>query len=496
MKKAIEYLLLLVLLAIFIFLVWSKLGKFFCDQGDRYLESSSYKEAINSYGKAVRINPGLWSAHLGLAEAYRESGDYDGAIREYKITININPVSVKAYDSLAYLYSQNAKFEEALKTLSQAEEKIPGDQTLKDSREHCCFLYFADALTKSTELFLAQNNKEAIPVLKNVFSSCPGNALAYYTLGYYYFSEQDYSNAETNLNKAIAIDPDFYYAYKVLADLYFEQKDTGKALFYAQKAVSLGSKDASNYNDLGLLLMRLERYGEAAAYLKKAVSLDPNNADYIYSLGSVYRDNKMFDQAISEYNKIRVLKNDYPNLHNDLADIYVNLGRNKEAISEYQQEIKYCREKLKSFPNDPVALNNYAYALNGINEPGKAQEVAERLVSLYPRYREAYLTLSRIYEKMNKHALALKTLEKAKQLSGAEKFINDALSRLREQSLIGIKAHPQGRDWVYLKNGRKIQGRIKKEQQDKVILEVWLGSTQGELIFYRDSIERIEKAKD
>lgn len=496
MKKILEYLLLLVLLAIFIFLVWSKLGQFFCNQGDRYLESSSYKEAINSYEKSIRINPGLWIAHLGLAEAYRESGDYDGAVREYKITININPVSVKAYDSLAYLYSQNAKFDEALKTLDQAEKAVPGDETLRSSREYCCFLYFAGALTKSTDLFLARNNKEAISSLKNVFASCPGSALAYYTLGYYYFSQQDYGNAEINLNKAIEIDPNFYYSYKVLADIYFEQRDTGKALSFAQKAVSLGSSDASNYNELGLLLMRLERYAEALTYLKKAVSLDPDNADYIYSLGSVYRDNKMVDQAISEYNKVRMLKNDYPNLHNDLADIYLNLGRTEEALSEYRQEIKYCREKLKNSPNDSTALNNYAYALSGIGESGKAQEIAEGLVSSYPRYREAYLTLSRIYEKMNKHDLALKSLEKAKQLSGGEEFINDALSKLRKQSLIGGPAHPEGKDWVYLKNGRKMQGKIKKEYPDKVLLEVWMGPTRGELIFYRDSIDRIEKAKD
>lgn len=496
MKKIIEYSLFFILLAVFLFVAWSKVSKLFCSQGDQYLERSLYKEAISSYSNSIRVNPRLWPAHLGLAEAYRESGDYDGAVREYKATIDINPFDVKAYDNLVYLYSQNGNFQEALEVLKGAENKLPQDKTLKDARERCCFLYFADALSKSTDLFLGRNNKEAISTLKTVFAACPGNALAYYTLGYYYFAEQDYSNAEINLNKALELDPDFYYAYKVLADIYFEKGDAEKALFYAKKAVFLAGGDASNYNNLGLLLMRLERYPEALVYLKKAVSLDPDNLNYIYSLGSVYRDNRMFEQALAQYNKIRVLGDDFPNLHNDLADIYVNLGRPEEAIAEYRREINYCREKLKNSPRDPVALNSYAYALNGINEPDKAKEVAEGLVTLYPRYREAYLTLSLIYEKMHKPDLALKSLEKAKQLSGGERFISEAISRVRREPPAAGKTHPEGNDWVFLKNGRKMRGRIRKETPDKVILEVWLGSTRGEVIFYRDSIERIEKARE
>jgi len=76
-------------------------------------------------------------------------------------------------------------------------------------------------------------------------------------------------------------------------------------------------------------------------------------------------------------------------------------------------------------------LNNYAYALNGIGGSAKAEQIAEGLVLAYPRYRQAYLTLSKIYEKMNKNDLALNSLEKAKQLSSGESFIDDEISRFK-----------------------------------------------------------------
>lgn len=431
-RKVIGYLLLVVLLGVFAFLAWGKLAAFFCNRGNYYFEQMDYQKAAASYKNSIRMDPESWMAHLGLADVYRESGDYQAAAREYKKVLSINPLYARAYDSLAHVYYEEANYEEALKVLLQGQKGIPSDQKLIESFQSCCYAYIADALNKSTELFLAQKKEEAIPLLENALSSCPGSALAYYTLGYYYLANGDYDKAEINLNKSLGIDPQFSQAYKLLSDIYLDKRDIEKSLFYAQKTITLDASDPIALNDLGLLLMRLERYSEAIPYLEKAASLDPENADYVYSLASVYRDNKMFAQALEGYRKLGVLKNDYPNLHNDIADIYIALGKPDQALSEYRQEIKYSGEKLeKSSAADPVLLNNYAYALNGIGGSAKAQQIAEGLVLAYPRYRQAHLTLSKIYEKMNKNDLALKSLEKAKQLSSGESFIDDELSRLK-----------------------------------------------------------------
>ncbi|MDD5691788.1 MAG: tetratricopeptide repeat protein [Candidatus Omnitrophica bacterium] len=430
-RKVIGYLLLVVLLGAFAFLAWGKLAAFFCNRGNYYFEQMDYQKAAASYKNSIRMDPGSWMAHLGLADVYRESGDYQGAAREYKKVLSINPLYARAYDSLAHVYYEEANYEEALKVLLQGQKGIPSDQKLIESFKSCCYAYLADALNKSTELFLAKKSGEAILLLENLFVSCPGNALAYYTLGYYYLADGDYDKAEIYLNKSLGIDPQFNQAYKLLSDIYLYKRDMDKSLFYAQKTVSLDASDPAALNDLGLLLMRLERYSEAIPYLERAVSLAPENADYVYSLASVYRDNKMSAQALEGYRKLGALKNDYPNMHNDIADIYIVLGKPDQALSEYRQEIKYSGEKLEKFPADPVLLNNYAYALNGIGGSVKAQQIVEGLVLAYPRYRQAYLTLSKIYEKMNKNDLALKSLEKAKQLSSGESFIDDEISRFK-----------------------------------------------------------------
>jgi len=496
MKKVIEYLLLLVALIIFLYLARGKLEAFFYNQGNGYFERFLYKEAIKSYENVLKINSQSWLARLGLAEAYRYNQDYDKAVDEYNKTLNINPLCGKAYRYLAEVYSQKGNYAEALSIINWAREKFPHDLQINQAAQECCSDFVISTLNKSMELFLKNKNLGAISLLKNTLKSCPDFAVAQYTLGYYYFSVKDYNNAEVSLKKALLIDPQFNYAHKLLSRLNFEKGNFEKELSSATEAYTLNNNDAASCNDLGLALMHLERYTEAITYLKKAVSLDPNNTDYIYSLGSVYRDNKMFNQAISEYNKLSVLKNDYLNLHNDLADIYSNLGNRALAVLEYQKEARYCQQELRNNPGSPVLLNNYAYALNGLGESEKAKEIIGGVINSYPRYRQAYLTLSKINELMQNADLALKALEKAKQLSTGEGFIDNEISRLDKQSLPKAKKQLEAKDTVYLKNGRQLQGNIRKEYPDKVVLEVWLGSSKGEMIFYRDSIERIEKAQN
>lgn len=436
-KTAIENFLFLALLVLFIFLSWSKLGPFFSNQGNYYFQKQAYDKAISSYKNSIKINPNSWIAHLGLADTYREIKDYAAATQEYKKVLKLNHLCVRAYDSLSNLYYQNGNYEEALKILIQGQKDNPDDEKIKGIAKGYCSGYFSDSLTKSTELFMAKKNKEAILILENAFRLCSGNALAYYTLAYYYLAEKSYNNAEINLNKSLEIDPQFYYSYKLLSDIYLKRGNIDKAISFAQKEISLNNTDASSYHNLGLLFMFIERYAEAIPYFKKASNIDPDNVNYLYSLASIYRDNKMYVRAIQEYKRLSALKNDYPNMHNDLADIYAVLNNSDLALQEYQQELRNCEIKLKISPLDPVTLNDYAYALNGIGQSQEASQIAEKLVAAYPRYRQAYITLSRIYQKMGKNALAINNLEQAKKIFPGTNFIDQEISSIKNNHLAG-----------------------------------------------------------
>ena len=56
-----------------------------------------YKETIEAYKQAIRINPDYALSHYNLGVAYGKSGMYKEAIDAYKQAIRINPDYAKAH---------------------------------------------------------------------------------------------------------------------------------------------------------------------------------------------------------------------------------------------------------------------------------------------------------------------------------------------------------------------------------------------------------------
>jgi tetratricopeptide (TPR) repeat protein len=216
-----------------------------------------------------------------------------------------------------------------------------------------------------------------------------------------------------------------------LGDVYFAQGKFAKAHGHYMKALTANDSDPGLYHSLGLALMGLERYSEALPYLRRAVELAPQNANMLYSLASVYRDSGQFQDAIREYSKLLAAQPDHPNVHNDLGDIYHNLGRENDAILEYRKEIELCDKKLAKAPQQPVYLNDLAYAYNGIGETQKAREIIEKVIVSWPNYSQAHFTSAKIYEKAGKIKESIAALEKAKELSPGNNFIDREIGRMK-----------------------------------------------------------------
>lgn len=492
MKKIIESLILLALLILFIYSLRLKIAPFYYNRGNEYYERRLYEKATAYFRKSLRFNPSMAITHYMLANAYMERNMQDKAIESYKETIRIDPRYIGAYCALGQIYRDNQMYQEALALLKEAEGITSSNQEIKKLLDEVSFEYMADCLDKGTDLFLSGDKLRAYALIKEAVEARPEFGYTHYTLAYLYFNEHNYGEAEKILNKAVELDPKFWPAYKLLGDICFQKGLYEEAIRKYQVALALDYNNAVLHNDLGLALMQMERYAEALVYLKEAIRLDPGNLDIRYSLASTYRDRGMLNESISEYKKIIQVRQDYPNLYNDLGDIYILQKKKEEALEAYQKEIDYSRRRLSANPDDPAILNNLAYAINGLGEHNKAKEIIGKVLALYPKYRQAYLTLAKIHEKLGNSKETLALLAHAKTLSGQVNFIDRDIVRVKRE-LKSLDAGFVPTETIYLKNGRHIEGRIQGEDKEKVILEVILGNARGNLTFYRNAIERIQK---
>ena len=82
--------------------------------GSAYRAKDEVNKAMESYQRAVEINPNLSDAYVGLAATYWISGKVDDAIKYFKKAIEINPKDVAAHFNLGLLYENIEQIDEAI----------------------------------------------------------------------------------------------------------------------------------------------------------------------------------------------------------------------------------------------------------------------------------------------------------------------------------------------------------------------------------------------
>jgi tetratricopeptide (TPR) repeat protein len=106
--------------------------------------------------------------------------------------------------------------------------------------------------------------------------------------------------AETQLRKALAIDPNHLGALMAYGHLEDRQKDFSSALKYYQKAARKHPKVATVHNDLGLCYHRQGKLKEAAKSLRTAVELESHRKLFHDNLAAVLVDQGRPNEALAE----------------------------------------------------------------------------------------------------------------------------------------------------------------------------------------------------
>jgi tetratricopeptide (TPR) repeat protein len=76
------------------------------ERGDEHFESRDYKNAIEKYTEAIRLDPDYADAYSSRGTAYCAEGDYDKAIDDYNEAIRIKPDYAIYYSSRSYAIKQ------------------------------------------------------------------------------------------------------------------------------------------------------------------------------------------------------------------------------------------------------------------------------------------------------------------------------------------------------------------------------------------------------
>jgi adenylate cyclase len=324
------------------------------------------ERALTLAQQSVALDDSLPAAHSLLSWVYVRNHQYDQAIAEGELGIALDPNNADSYAWQAEVLNLAGSPEEALRMVEQAMRLNP--------RYPSWYLYVLGFAYRLTGRYA-----EAIATQKDAISRSPNFLPAHITLTWSYWlqwvSQQspDAQTLEEALaagQRALALNDSWHLSHLALGYISLSRKQYEQAQVEMERTIALDPNEAWSYAGLAEVLSCVGRPEAAMEMVEQALRRKPRHADWhLSSVGAAYYLAGRPDEAIAP---LKQFLTRYPNIlgaHLNLAAVYSELGKEAEARAEaaevlritprFSLEIHKQRMPIK----DPAMLERYIAAL-------------------------------------------------------------------------------------------------------------------------------------
>jgi tetratricopeptide (TPR) repeat protein len=232
-----------------------------------YSRCSVWKDNISLWEDEVRKNDAYQAGYYNLGIAFYKEGEQDKAIESYSKAIEIDPKYTDAYFSRGLAWDNAGKIENAIADYSGAIESNPKYTQAYVSR--------GVAYGKSGKL------DKSIADFSAAIGIDPEYRDAYTNRGVAWLNLGQWDNAIADCTKAIEIDPQSGVAYENRGVAFLNQKQVDKAIADFTSAINIDPKYLKAYCDRGFTYSILGQYDKAVEDYSKALEIEPNNGTAI-----------------------------------------------------------------------------------------------------------------------------------------------------------------------------------------------------------------------
>jgi tetratricopeptide (TPR) repeat protein len=273
---------------------------------------------------------GLSEVFQGIGEALAGDGVVDAGQLYLQLALYVRPDFTVAQYALGELYDQLKNYDLAAKAF----ERVPRESPL----------WLNAQLRKAYDLNSLERIDEAKVLLKELTKAYPDDMRSYYTLGNLLRGNKEYAEAVDYYTKAMdklgKTDKSQWSVYYARGVCYERLKEWGKAETDLKKALELDPNQELTLNYLGYSWVDQSlNLKEAMDLIRRAVQLRPNDGYFVDSLGWAYFRQREFEQAVKQLERAVELKPDDPVINDHLGDAYWHVGRRLEAKFQWKQAL-------------------------------------------------------------------------------------------------------------------------------------------------------------
>jgi tetratricopeptide (TPR) repeat protein len=193
---------------------------------------------------------------------------------------------------------------------------------------------FAEFLESAGDL------KTAAAQWQQVRELLPHSCEPYYQAGRLLENLDQWDDAESLLNQAVALRPRFVEAWYELGNVGLGAARYDQALRDYERASELDPENGNYYAFIGKALAGLNRHAEAIQRYQQSLKLEPDAWEVHFALGDEFAAAGQFSQAAAEYSQVIRQKPGTALAHLDLGVMQARLGRFDDARQQFAETLR------------------------------------------------------------------------------------------------------------------------------------------------------------
>ena len=253
-----------------------------------------------------------------LGKAQSDARKDEEAIQSFSKAIAIDPGFAEAYLKRSSPYYRAKKLNEALADCMKVKE-LQASRSLIASADFCIGLTRMEIEKKSPNIV-----KEADTL---------------YEIGNDWLDKKKYADAFKSYSACIAVDPNHRDCYNGRGLANQKQKKHSEAILDFNKAISLSSNYPQVYFNRGKSYAALDKNSEAIADFNKALSLDAEFEEVYYERAEAYFYASKLPEAVADFNEAIEVDPEDSFAYSGRAEALRLMGKNAEAVTDFSKAI-------------------------------------------------------------------------------------------------------------------------------------------------------------
>jgi len=286
--------------------------------------------------------------------------DYQKAMQAAEVWLDVEPGNLAARKLVAGLQLKQGD-------LSQAIDNYIYVLSSPEVDFEKSVMQIADSITA--------NSSDPYPVIEALIARFPGTAELPFAYALISARQKDFEKAESNLDKALAVRPDWDTALLMKIKLVAQSGDTDRAMQMLEQATQRFPDNAEIHLLYAKLLAVQHDYSQAVEHFQRVVDLDPDNADAAFALAIMQSTLGEFDSA-----REGLLKLAKKPKHRQRA--YLQLGQLSAENKLYDEALTW----LEQVEGGPLAYDARLYASEIMLKQKNLQGALNQLRKLRNQY--------------------------------------------------------------------------------------------------------------